>query len=81
MLFELAGEVNRQRSAELSGLLKALAGTNVPHPKFHAYCDDAAVIGAPFYIMAMVDGWVRPGHPSTPGYTDPAYPVSGRQRR
>jgi len=26
VLFELAGEVNRQRSAELSGLLKALAG-------------------------------------------------------
>jgi aminoglycoside phosphotransferase (APT) family kinase protein len=39
-------------------LLKALAGTDVPHPKFHAYCDDASVIGAPFYIMAMVDGWV-----------------------
>ncbi len=27
---------------------------------------------------AMVDGWVRPGHPSTPGYTDPAYPLDGR---
>jgi len=26
VLFELAGEVNRQRSGELSGLLKALAG-------------------------------------------------------
>ena len=26
MLFELAGEVNRQRSGELAGLLKALAG-------------------------------------------------------
>jgi aryl-alcohol dehydrogenase-like predicted oxidoreductase len=27
---------------------------------------------------AMVDAWVRPGHPSTPGYTDPAYPPDGR---
>lgn len=27
---------------------------------------------------ALVDGWVRPGHPSTPGYTDPAYPLDGR---
>jgi aryl-alcohol dehydrogenase-like predicted oxidoreductase len=27
---------------------------------------------------AMVDAWVRPGHPSTPGYTDPAYPLDGR---
>ena len=27
---------------------------------------------------ALVDGLVRPGHPSTPGYTDPAYPLAGR---
>lgn len=27
---------------------------------------------------ALVDGLVRPGHPSTPGYTDPAYPIEGR---
>ena len=27
---------------------------------------------------AVVDAWVRPGHPSTPGYTDPAYPLDGR---
>ncbi len=27
---------------------------------------------------AMVDSLVRPGHPSTPGYTDPAYPLNGR---
>ena len=26
----------------------------------------------------LVDGFVRPGHPSTPGYTDPAYPLDGR---
>jgi aryl-alcohol dehydrogenase-like predicted oxidoreductase len=25
-----------------------------------------------------VDALVRPGHPSTPGYTDPAYPLEGR---
>ena len=29
---------------------------------------------------ALVDGFVRPGHPSTPGYTDPAYPLNGRVR-
>lgn len=29
---------------------------------------------------ALVDRLVRPGHPSTPGYTDPAYPLSGRMR-
>ena len=27
---------------------------------------------------AVVDGLVEPGHPSTPGYTDPAYPLEGR---
>nr|WP_294529365.1 aldo/keto reductase [uncultured Rhodopila sp.] len=27
---------------------------------------------------AFVDGLVSPGHPSTPGHTDPAYPIEGR---
>ncbi len=27
---------------------------------------------------ALVDSLVPPGHPSTPGYTDPAYPLMGR---
>ncbi|MGO4689672.1 hypothetical protein [Glaciibacter sp. 2TAF33] len=27
---------------------------------------------------AAVDELVSPGHPSTPGYNDPAYPVEGR---
>lgn len=27
---------------------------------------------------ALVDSLVRPGHPSTPGYTDPAYPLEPR---
>jgi aryl-alcohol dehydrogenase-like predicted oxidoreductase len=27
---------------------------------------------------ALVDGLVAPGHPSTPGYSDPRYPPSGR---
>jgi aryl-alcohol dehydrogenase (NADP+) len=30
---------------------------------------------------ALVDALVAPGHASTPGYTDPAYPVSGRKPR
>ncbi|MEO7391547.1 MAG: aldo/keto reductase [Ramlibacter sp.] len=28
----------------------------------------------------LVDSFVRPGHPSTPGYTDPAYPLPDRVR-
>ena len=27
---------------------------------------------------ALVDSLVKPGHPSTPGYSDPQYPVAGR---
>ena len=30
---------------------------------------------------ALVDGLVPPGHPSTPGYNDPAYPLEGRVPR
>jgi aryl-alcohol dehydrogenase-like predicted oxidoreductase len=30
---------------------------------------------------ALVDGLVVPGHPSTPGYNDPAYPLEGRVPR
>jgi aryl-alcohol dehydrogenase-like predicted oxidoreductase len=29
---------------------------------------------------ALVDSFVRPGHPSTPGFTDPAYPLPARVR-
>ncbi len=27
---------------------------------------------------ALVDRLVSPGHPSTPGYNDPQYPIEGR---
>ncbi len=30
---------------------------------------------------ALIDSLVAPGHPSTPGYNDPAYPLIGRQVR
>jgi aryl-alcohol dehydrogenase-like predicted oxidoreductase len=30
---------------------------------------------------ALVDSLVKPGHPSTPGYTDPRYPATGRVSR
>lgn len=38
-------------------ILAALGGTDVPHPHCYGSCDDAAVIGAPFYVMQLVDGW------------------------
>ena len=30
---------------------------------------------------ALIDRLVSPGHPSTPGYNDPAYPIEGRMAR
>ena len=30
---------------------------------------------------ALVDRLVSPGHPSTPGYNDPQYPIEGRVAR
>jgi aminoglycoside phosphotransferase (APT) family kinase protein len=38
-------------------VLKALAGSTVPHPRFYAVCDDPAVIGACFYLMEPLEGF------------------------
>jgi len=38
-------------------ILKALAGSAVPHPQFYAACDDPGVIGACFYLMAPLEGF------------------------
>ncbi len=37
-------------------VLRALADTDVPVPRALAFCDDADVNGAPFYVMSKVDG-------------------------
>ena len=44
--------------------------------------DYTAALGTPWSSEdeALVDALVRPGHPSTPGYTDPRYPFFGRRR-
>ncbi|GAN00320.1 probable phosphotransferase [alpha proteobacterium U9-1i] len=38
-------------------LLAALKGTQVPHPRFIAVCEDESVLGAVFYLMAPIDGF------------------------
>jgi aminoglycoside phosphotransferase (APT) family kinase protein len=38
-------------------LLRALAGTDVPHAAVRAGCDDPAILGGTFYLMDLVDGW------------------------
>ena len=37
-------------------ILTALNATAVPHPHCYAACEDTGVIGAPFYVMELVDG-------------------------
>ncbi|MCW2527449.1 MAG: putative phosphotransferase [Pseudonocardiales bacterium] len=38
-------------------LLRALKGADVPHAELVAGCDDAGVLGMPFYLMKPIDGW------------------------
>ncbi|MCX7864213.1 MAG: phosphotransferase family protein [Novosphingobium sp.] len=38
-------------------VLSALNQTDVPHPHCYGVCADAEVIGMPFYVMEMIDGW------------------------
>ena len=56
-------------------VLQALLGTPAPCPAFKAYCEDAAVIGAPFYVMANVEGFVGyPFEALPPPYRQPGEP-------
>ncbi|AKK29863.1 aminoglycoside phosphotransferase [Mycobacterium sp. EPa45] len=54
-------------------VLHALAGTDVPHPRLIAVCDDTSVLGeAVFYLMEPVDGFnagsvLPPLHANDPG--------------
>lgn len=47
-------------------VIGALAGTGVPVPRARLYCDDASVIGTPFYVMDYVPGRVF-ADPRLPG--------------
>lgn len=38
-------------------VLRALAPTDVPHPRFIAECEDPSVLGARFYLVEAVDGF------------------------
>jgi aminoglycoside phosphotransferase (APT) family kinase protein len=38
-------------------IIEALTGTDVPSADAIAYCGDASVLGRPFYLMEVVDGW------------------------
>lgn len=58
----------RADSARIDGLrreirlVRALSGTDVPHAQLIAADDSGELLGAPFYVMAEVDGWNSTGN-------------------
>jgi aminoglycoside phosphotransferase (APT) family kinase protein len=51
-------------------IVEALDGTEVPHAKAIAMCEDASVLGRPFYLMGFVDGWSPMGRKTWPAPFD-----------
>ena len=47
-------------------IIEGLDGTDVPHTKAIASCEDPAVLGRSFYIMGFVDGWSPMGRKGWP---------------
>ncbi len=65
-------------------LNNALVTGVIGGPRTEAQWEDyLAALSTPFTAEdeAVVDGLVATGHPSTPGYNDPAYPIEGRVTR
>jgi aryl-alcohol dehydrogenase (NADP+) len=65
-------------------LNNALVTAAIVGPRTEAQLDDyLGALKHPFTAEdeALVDGLVVTGHPSTPGYNDPAYPIEGRVPR
>jgi aminoglycoside phosphotransferase (APT) family kinase protein len=52
-------------------VLRALEGTGVPHPRALALCEDATVVGAPFLVLAWIDGFAARLPLPTPFDGDP----------
>ncbi|MBS1097816.1 aldo/keto reductase [Gluconobacter sphaericus] len=59
-------------------LVSALIAGPRTEAHWESYCAALDVTLTP-EDEAFIDGLVRPGHASTPGYTDPGYPVDGRK--
>lgn len=59
-----------------------LVSSTIAGPRTEAHWDsymDALTLKLDAQDEAFVDSLVQPGHTSTPGYTDPGYPVEGRR--
>jgi len=49
-------------------VMSALHGSEVPVPRTHLLCEDASVIGTPFYVMERIEGRVV-SDPALPGFS------------
>jgi aryl-alcohol dehydrogenase-like predicted oxidoreductase len=88
---KLAQEIKRHAEAKGAGqfalswvLNSSFVSSVLAGPRTEAHWDD--YISALDYRFtaedeALVDRLVAPGHPSTPGYNDPQYPIEGRRAR
>lgn len=74
LLSQTAHKVEREHR-----IIKALGSTDVPVPKTYCLCEDASVIGTPFYIMEFLKGRIfedatmpcitPPSRPSPPPFS------------
>ncbi|MEU6642842.1 phosphotransferase family protein [Saccharomonospora sp. NPDC046836] len=51
-------------------IVEALDGSAVPHAKAVAVCEEASVLGRPFYLMGFVEGWSPMGRRTWPAPFD-----------
>ena len=58
----------------------AIAGPRT-EAQWEDYAGGAGRSGSDAADEALIDRLVSPGHPSTPGYNDPQYPIEGRPLR
>jgi len=56
-----------------AGILSVLELRGVPAPRAYATCEDASVIGAPFYVMERVNGLILRGSSAPPSFTPASF--------
>lgn len=67
LLSKTAHQVEREHR-----IIHALGATDVPVPRTYCLCEDASVLGTPFYVMEFLDGRI---------FEDASFPsVSAGQR-
>lgn len=62
-----------------SRILSVCELRGIPAPRVLASCDDASVIGAPFYVMERIDGVILRGNSAPAGYDAAAFATLGER--